>query len=46
MDINNPKILIEAAKTNLNIILSTGFSNLQEISRAIDCILKEGIYRI
>jgi len=36
MDINNPLILKKAAKSGLNIILSTGFSTTTEISNAVD----------
>ena len=42
MDINNPRILKEAALTNLDIILSTGFSSIAEISRAMEYIKKLG----
>ena len=36
MDINNPFLLKKSAKSGLNIVLSTGFSTMSEISRAID----------
>jgi len=42
MDLNNYPFLEYIAKKNIPIILSTGFSNLEEISKSIDTITRKG----
>lgn len=46
MDLNNPRLLRAAGRTDLPVLLSTGFGTLAEIERAVRLIEGEGNRRI